>query len=161
MHSIQYCIITYRYAESRSKQLHLPQQTDNLYFKIQVAIERLQLRQEMTSRLFPIWKKVARIAREEWHSRSCPIRIIYKLDAKKKAQYAEKVSIIKGEDPYALNKAEFSRDTSHLPSLGCVYYYWLTVGMQPSLYSFSISLLLNCICKILNGDVLLSCSYST
>ena len=85
--------------------------------------------------------------------------LYYKLDAKLKARYAEKVSFIKGEDPYALNKAKFSRDVSHLPSLGYVYYYWLTVGMQPSLYSFSIPLLINCICKILNGDVLLSCSY--
>ena len=42
----------------------------------------------------------------------------YKLDAKLKARYLEKVSLIKQEDPYALKKADFCRDTTHLPSLG-------------------------------------------
>ena len=67
----------------------------------------------------------------------------YKLDAKLKARYAEKLSFINHEDPYALNKAEFCRDVSHLPSLGYVYYYyWLTVALQPSLHSFFICILL-------------------
>ena len=55
--------------------------------------------------------------------------LYYKLDAKLKAWYTEKDSFIKGEDPYAMNKAEFSQDMSHLPSLGYVYYCWLTVGI--------------------------------
>ena len=42
----------------------------------------------------------------------------YKLDAKLKARYQEKVSLIKKEDPYALKKADFCVDTAHLPCLG-------------------------------------------
>ena len=42
----------------------------------------------------------------------------YKLDAQLKARYLEKVSLIKQEDPYALKKADFCRNTTHLPSLG-------------------------------------------
>ena len=42
----------------------------------------------------------------------------YELDAKLKARYLEKVSLIKQEDPYVLKKAAFCRDTTHLPSLG-------------------------------------------
>jgi len=41
----------------------------------------------------------------------------YKLDAKVKARYLEKVSFIKQEDPYALKKADFCCDASQLPSL--------------------------------------------
>ena len=79
-------------------------------------IERLQLRHEMTSRLLPYGKK-SRSHRgmaqpQPWSS------YYYKLDAKLKARYLEKVSLIKQEDPYALKKADFCRDTTHLPSLG-------------------------------------------
>ena len=41
----------------------------------------------------------------------------YKLDAKLKVRYQEKISLIKREDPYALKKAEFCQDVSDLPSL--------------------------------------------
>ena len=42
----------------------------------------------------------------------------YELDTEIKAQYLEKISLIKQEDPYVLQRAEFCRDTSHWPSLG-------------------------------------------
>ena len=41
----------------------------------------------------------------------------YKLDAKLKARYLEKVSLIKEEDPYALKKADLRCDANNLPSL--------------------------------------------
>ena len=50
----------------------------------------------------------------------------YKLDAKLKTRYLEKISLIKQEDPYALKKKnEFCRDVSRLPSLGYVWIFWL------------------------------------
>ena len=52
------------------------------------------------------------MAQQPWSS------YYYKLDAKLKARCQEKVTLIKQEDPYALKKADFCRDTAHLPSLG-------------------------------------------
>ena len=43
--------------------------------------------------------------------------VYYKLDAKNKARYHEKIAVIGNEDPYALNKSDFSKDVSLLPSL--------------------------------------------
>ena len=51
------------------------------------------------------------MAQQPWSS------YYYKLDAKLKARYQE-VSLIKQEDPYALKKADYCRDTAHLPCLG-------------------------------------------
>ena len=43
--------------------------------------------------------------------------VFYKLDAKHKARYHEKISMIRNEDPYSLKKSDLSKDTSLLPSL--------------------------------------------
>jgi len=42
----------------------------------------------------------------------------YKLDAKLKARYLEKIACIRKEDPYALKRDAFCRDPSRLPHLG-------------------------------------------
>ena len=41
----------------------------------------------------------------------------YKLDHRQKIRYQEKIALIRNEDPYALQKAEFCGDVSDLPSL--------------------------------------------
>ena len=86
------------------------------------SIERLQLRHEMTSRLLPYGKKSrSHVEYSNLQGMAQPqpwSSYYYKLDAKLKARYLEKVSLIKQEDPYALKKADFCRDTTHLPSLG-------------------------------------------
>ena len=46
--------------------------------------------------------------------------VYYKLEPKSKARYHEKIAMIRNEDPYALNKSEFSKDVSLLPSLKSV-----------------------------------------
>ena len=65
-----------------------------------------------------VWQK-ARLARRElvrmaqqqpWSS------YYYKLDAKLKARYVEKISLIKQEDPYTLKKTDFCPDLALLPS---------------------------------------------
>ena len=43
--------------------------------------------------------------------------VYYKLEAKSKARYHEKIAMIRNDNPYALNKFEFSKDVSPLPSL--------------------------------------------
>jgi len=46
----------------------------------------------------------------------------YKLDAKLKARYLEKIACIRKEDPYALKRDAFCRDPSRLPALRYVTY---------------------------------------
>ena len=79
------------------------------------------------------------------------LSIYCKLDAKLKARYLEKVSLIKKEDPYALKKADLCRDASQLPSLASDCHSYCTAARYLSqLLSFS---------RILTGDILLSSSY--
>ena len=43
--------------------------------------------------------------------------IYFKLEAKAKAHYLEKITCIRNEDPFVLRKTDFSKDVSLLPSL--------------------------------------------
>ena len=80
------------------------------------CIECLQVRHGMTSFYFGMAKGACGTTRgmvqQPWSGYN------YKLDAKLIARYQEKVSLIKQEDPYALKKTNFCRDTAHLPCLG-------------------------------------------
>ena len=95
------------------------------------SIERLQLRHRMTSRSLPYGKSCAlnctlsssRMVQPQWSS------YYYKLDAKLKAQYLEKVSLIKQE---GIEQGWF------LPWCVSLAFSWVN-----SLYSFLVSLVYN------------------
>ena len=49
------------------------------------------------------------------------LNYFYGLSQEMKSRYLTKIAIINGQDPYALNKGEFTKDQEQLPLLGYVY----------------------------------------